>query len=131
VIIHLFGHLRPMKTASLGSGTRPEPADGPITLTATSSGARGFPGTSRFTTSAPELGVVDVFAEHAVEPQHQFARRGGDGHGGVLFSFYQPEIKIAQIRIGFAVHRAVRCFHQQMAEQAVASLEDSHGSRPQ
>jgi len=74
-----------MKTASLDSGARPESADGPITLTATSSGARGFPGTSRFTTSAPELGVIDVFVEHAIETQHQFACYRGDGHGGIFF----------------------------------------------
>ena len=100
-----------MKTASRGSGARPEPADGPITLTATSSGARGFPGTSRFTTSAPELGVIDVFSEHAVEPQHEFARHRGDGHGSVLFSFYQPKIEIAQVGIGFAVDRPMCRFH--------------------
>jgi len=74
-----------MKTASLDSGARPEPADGPITLTATSSGARGSSGTSRFTTSAPELGVIDVFVEHAIETQHQFACYRGDGHGGIFF----------------------------------------------
>src|SRR6266478_2379277 len=88
---------RPMKTASLGSGARPGPADGPITLTATSYGARGFSGTSRFTTSAPELGVIDFFTEHAIKSQHQFARHRGDGDSGVLFSFYQPEIKVTQV----------------------------------
>src|SRR6266481_9586847 len=107
-----------MKTASRGSGARPEPADGPITLTVTAWGTRGFSGTSRFTTSAPELGVIDVFAEHAVESQHQFARHGGDGHGGVLFSFHQPEVEVAQVGIGFAVDCAMRRFYQQMAEQA-------------
>ena|SRR5437667_1319572 len=104
-----------MKTASRGSGARPEPADGPITLTVTltvtARGTRGFSGTSRFTTSAPELGVIDVFSEHAIESQHQFARYGGDGHGGVLFSFYQPKIEVAQVGVGFAVNGALRRFH--------------------
>src|SRR5437879_13863769 len=115
---------KPMKTASRGSGARPEPADGPITLTATNNGACGFSGTSRFTTSAPELGVIDVFSEHAIESQHQLARHRSDGHGGVLFSFYQPKIEVAQVAIGFAVDGAMRCFHQQMAEQPVALLGD-------
>lgn len=101
-----------MKTASRGSGARPERADGPITLTVTGWGTRGFPGTSRFTTSAPELGVIDVFSEHTIESQHQFARHGGDGHGSVLFSFYQPKIKVTQVRIGFAADGTVCRFHQ-------------------
>ncbi len=79
-------------------------------------GTRGFPGRSRFTTSAPELGVADVFAEDAVEPQHEFARHSGDGHGGILFPFHQPEIKATQVRIAFAMYGSMRCFRHQTQE---------------
>jgi len=106
------------------SGARPEPADGTITLAATSSGARGFPGTSRFTTSSPELGVIDVFSQHAIESQHQFARHGGDGHGAVFFLFHEAVVEAAQVTVGFAVHDAVRGLDQQVPEQPDALLGD-------
>ena len=113
-----------MKTASLGSGARPEPADGPITLAVTGCKTRGFAGTSRFTTSTPELGVINVLAEHAVEPHGQLACHGGDRNGSVFFSGYQTEVEISQFRIGLAVNDAVRGFDQQMAEQPIALFRD-------
>ena len=47
-------------------------------------GTRGFPATSCFTTSAPELGVIDVFSEHAVKPQYELARHSRNSHSGIF-----------------------------------------------
>jgi len=101
-----------MKTASLGSGARPEAADGLITLTVTYCRTSGFPGTSRVTTSAPELGVIDVFSKHAIESQHEFARHGDGGHSAILFSFHQPKIKTTEVSISFAVDYPVCSFDE-------------------
>src|SRR5207245_4618328 len=55
----------------------PEPgeAGGPITLPPPLGGTRALSGTPRVSTPAPELLVIDAFPQHAVQAQHQLARK--------------------------------------------------------
>jgi len=53
-------------------------------------------GTSRVSTPAPELLVIDFFAQHPIQPQHQLASYGDQGHGRVLAAL-EPKVKAPQL----------------------------------
>ncbi len=78
-------------------------------------------GTSRVSTPAPELGVVDFVAEHAVEPQDELAGHGDDGDGSI-FASLQVEEEATEVVV--AAEGGVSGFDEQETEQAVALLAD-------
>ena len=61
-----------------------------------SSLARVFAGTSRVSTSAPELVIVDFVAEHAQQLQDQFAGHGDDSDGRI-FSSFEARVEAAEV----------------------------------
>src|SRR5947209_2678907 len=114
-----------MRTASLSphSGC-PEPgeAGGPITYSAPLGGTRPFSGTPRVSTPAPELLVIDVFPQHAVQAQHQLARHRHHRYRMGLLP--RPQAAEEPSQVFFVLHGTPGGFHQQESQQAVALLGD-------
>lgn len=90
----LFEHglLRTAALCTAGGRTGGRPHQG----SARSSLARVFAGTSRVSTSVPELVIVDFVAEHAEQPQDEFAGHG-DESDGRIFSSFGAEVEAAEV----------------------------------
>lgn len=78
-------------------------------------------GTSRVSTSAPELVIVDFVAQHAVEPQDEFAGHGDDRERRVFASL---EVKVEAAEIVVTADGVVSSFDEQEAQETVALFGD-------
>jgi len=64
------------------SGAGAGQADGPISLSVPPRDRTvTHTGTSRVSILAPELVLIDFFAQHAIQPQHQLASDNDQSHG--------------------------------------------------
>jgi hypothetical protein len=74
-------------------------------------------GTSRISTPAPELVIVDFVAQHAIEPQDELAGHGDDRDRRI---FLGGKMKVEAAEIFIAADGLVSGFQEQETQQAVA-----------